>query len=120
MLEGRSQGRLGNGPFHLLLLRLFCKAVDAIDTVGIHMIAVVAQLIPHIEDEEEAKGNPDGQPEDVEEAISYVPSEIAESDEEEVFEHRWRLTEYTKCFVNSRPVVARFRRRSTHVCGCLL
>jgi hypothetical protein len=51
------------------------------------MIAVKAELVPDIEDQEEAEGEADGKPEDIEEAIPFVPLEIPEGDEKEVLQH---------------------------------
>jgi hypothetical protein len=84
MLECRSEGRLGNGPFHLFLLRLLGIGINAINAVRIGMIAVKAELVPDIEDEKEAKGNPDRQPEDIEQTIPFIPLEIPEGDKNQV------------------------------------
>jgi hypothetical protein len=52
------------------------------------MIAVKAQLLPDIKDQEKAEGEPNGQSKDIKEAVPLVPFEIAKGDAEEVPDHR--------------------------------
>ena len=68
-------------------LPLLCRKVEShlIDAVGIGMKAVVAQLVPHPEKEQQADGDARAQAQYVDGSITEISLKIANSDDQEMF-----------------------------------
>jgi hypothetical protein len=49
--------------------------------------AVIAQLIFYIKNEEEAEGNTNGKPKNIEQAVSFVSFKITDGNKQQVFYH---------------------------------
>jgi hypothetical protein len=87
MFQSRAQGDLGDGELHGILLRLLYIGCDTVKAAGIDIIPVVAEFVLYIKYQEKAKGDANGQPQDIEEAVPLVFFEISYGDEKEIFEH---------------------------------
>ncbi len=61
---------------------------DPVDPVAVGVEAVVGELVPDEQRDQDAESDPDRQPEDVDQCVELVADEVAERDLEVITEHR--------------------------------
>ena len=64
---------------------LFCD--DAMNTVGFAVVAVIAEFVLEIEEDQRAAREADCETDDVDEGVGFVACEVADGDGDVVFEH---------------------------------
>jgi hypothetical protein len=64
---------------------------NAIEAICIGMVPVVGKLVAHVQRNQQATGNTNRQPKDVNACITRVLAQVAERDFEIVFDHSYKL-----------------------------
>ncbi len=86
-LEGLGHGGAAAGG-QKLLVPYACVQRQAVNSVGMLVESVVRELIIHQQGNKDETAGPDGQPDDVDEGVAFLPEQSADRDQQIVPEHR--------------------------------
>jgi hypothetical protein len=86
VLQGRDNQ--GAGRDGVLGPPLHSDRKDAVDVVAVFVEAVEGQIVDGVEGDDDRDGEPDGQPEEVENGMSRMFPEVPERRDEVVFDHQ--------------------------------